>query len=71
MHYSLNKHYGIFRMFIQKRVLYSEPSDPWSLLESECPSHTIISLLLFSFLIDTEKSSIFFIDYPLNPELYN
>lgn len=36
-----------------------------------CWSHTIISLLLFNFLINTEKSSIFFIDYPLNPELYN
>lgn len=71
MPYSLNKHYGIFQTFIQKRALYLEPSDPSSLLESECPSHTIRSLLFFNFLINTEKSSIFFIDYPLNPDLHN
>lgn len=40
-------------------------------LKAGCPSHIVISLLLFSFLRNTEKSSILVVRYPLSPQLRN
>lgn len=40
-------------------------------LNAGCPSHIVISLLLFSFLRNTENSSILVVRYPLSPQLRN